>query len=426
MLVVGLLADPMRKVTPDNPVYIQVVFVGILALIYLTHRKTYSKDQSLLTVFPNLIIPLKLFFFFFVINLVRPLLISMSFLPLVLFSGFQYIGFFLAAKLGFNLVKDEETIIKFADVFIITLLPFLVSVLFHFWGFDESYPVLRVMSMESGKWFRYYLGEAPLSMLCGLFRNPEGMGWFAMMVAISACFLLTRKKRSLRNILYYIGVFALSSFCVISSGRRKFFLGIFVFIFIFTAISIRKNMKKGILFLILFSIVAGSFFFYVRNIEKAEPYLSAGRSGTEDAKDRMMFGAIGSISWAIEKDGFFGSGLGTTTQGARHFGVATGGKFIESGPGKIVSELGVPGAIALFMIFLAYLRDAYKNVIKGIFKDTGEITGVFLLALILTHLIEIVISHQIYGDPLVAVLTGLMFGFLLAVPRIRQNKTIAI
>ncbi|MEI6863155.1 MAG: hypothetical protein WCK38_02005, partial [Candidatus Omnitrophota bacterium] len=140
-------------------------------------------------------------------------------------------------------------------------------------------------------------------------------------------------------------------------------------------------MQKGILFLILFSIAAGSFFFYVRNMEKAAPYLSSGQSGTEDAKDRVMSGTIGSISWAIEKDGFFGSGLGTTTQGARHLGVATGGKFIESGPGKIVSELGVPGAIALFMIFLAYLRDAYKNVIKGIFKDTGEITGVFLLAL---------------------------------------------
>jgi len=424
MLVVGLLADPVRKLTPGNPVYIQVVFVIILALVYLTHRKAYSRDQSLLAVFPKIRAPLELFFLFFIINAIRPLLINMAYLPLVLYSSAQYVGLFIAAKLGFDLIKDEDTMIKFTDVFIIILLPFLISVLFHFLGFDKDYPALRVMGMEGGKWLKYYAGETPLSMLCGLFRNPEGMGWYAMMASVSAFFLLVRKRRNLRNRLYYGGVFMLSSVCVLFSGRRKFFLGIFVFIFIFIILSMRKNIKKGISYLVLFMIASGALFYYVGRIEEAAIYLKTSKSGVEEAEDRFQSGVIGSIEWAIRKDGFFGSGLGTTVQGARHLGVATGGSYIEAGPGKVVSELGIPGFIAFFMIFLAYITGAYRKVAKGMFKDTSEVTGVFLLALVLTNIIEFAISHQIYGDPLVAVLTGLMFGFLLAVPKIRQGKTI--
>jgi O-antigen ligase len=102
--------------------------------------------------------------------------------------------------------------------------------------------------------------------------------------------------------------------------------------------------------------------------------------------------------------------------------VAEGGSYIEGGPGKVVSELGVPGALALLMLLLAYIRSAYQKVIKGRFKDTAEVTGVFLIALVLTHMIEIVLSHQIYGDPLIGVLTGFVFGFLMSYPRIKQEN----
>ena len=122
-----------------------------------------------------------------------------------------------------------------------------------------------------------------------------------------------------------------------------------------------------------------------------------------------------------KKGWFFGRGLGTSTQGAQHFKVGIGGgsSYIEAGPGKVISELGVPGFIAFIMVLFSYLRGVYKKVIKGWFKDMREVTGVFLLALVLTQMAEFSVSHQIYGDPLIAVLTGLMCGFLLAVPRIR-------
>ena len=420
MLVVGLLADPVRKLIPGNPVYVSVVFVGILAILYLACRKTYTRDQSVFALFPKIKSSMQLFFLFFVINAIRPISESIFYLPLVLYSSAQYIGLFAAAKLGFDMVEDEKSIIKFADIFVITLLPFLFSVLLHLRGFESAYPVLGVMERGDQAYFQYHAGQA-LAMLCGLFRNPEGMGWFAMVVSVSALFLLIRKKKNIWNVAYYISVFLLSSYCVLLSGRRKYFLGIFVFIFTFILLSMRKNMNRAIIYLALFMIAGGVFFYYISRTEQAAVYLKSGQSGFEASESRVQSGVIGSIGWAIKRDGFFGRGLGTSTQGAQHFKVGIGGgsSYIEAGPGKVISELGVPGFIAFIMVLFSYLSGVYKEVIKGWFKNPSEVTGVFLLAMVLTQMIEFSVSHQIYGDPLIAVLTGLMCGFLLAVPRIR-------
>ena len=420
MLGVGLLADPVRKLTPDTPVYISVVFVGILATLYLVHRKTYTRDQGVFALFPKIKSNTQLFFIFFTINAIRPILENIAYLPLVLYSSAQYIGLFVAAKLGFDLVEDEKSIINFADIFVIALLPFLCSVLLHLWGFDSVYPVLGVMKFGGRSYFQHHAGQ-PLSMLCGLFRNPEGMGWYAMAVSMLALFLLVRKKKSIWNIVYYISVFLLSSFCVLLSGRRKFFVGLFIYIFIFVIVSTRKNLKRGIAFLALFLVACGVFFYYINRAEQTAAYLKSGQSGFEATESRVQSGVIGSIRWAIRRDGFFGRGLGATTQGAQHFKVDMGGgrSYIEAGPGKVISELGVPGFIAFIMVLFSYLSGVYKEVIKGWFKNPSEVTGVFLLAMVLTQMIEFSVSHQIYGDPLIAVLTGLMCGFLLAVPRIR-------
>ena len=115
MLVVGLVADPVRKLTPANPVYIQVVFVIIFVVTYLGHRKTHYKDQRLLALFPEMRPALQLFFLFFAISAIRPLLINIAYLKLILYSSAQYIGLFIAAMLGFGLVKDEKTIIKYLN-----------------------------------------------------------------------------------------------------------------------------------------------------------------------------------------------------------------------------------------------------------------------------------------------------------------------
>ncbi|TRZ51569.1 MAG: hypothetical protein D4S01_04470 [Dehalococcoidia bacterium] len=420
MLVVGLLADPLRKLTPGNPVYISIVFVGILAILYLACKKTYARGQSIFAIFPRIKSSMQLFAIFFIINAIRPILESIHYLPLVLYSSAQYIGLFAAAKLGFDLVEDEKSIIKFADIFVITLLPFLFSVLLHFWGFDSIYPVLGVMEFEGQIYYQHHAGQ-PLAMLCGVFRNPEGMGWFAMVVSVSAFFLLVRKKKNILNILYYSGSFLLSSFCVLLSGRRKFFLGIFIYTFIFIVVTMRKNMKRAIMYLVLFFVAGGVFFYYIGRAEQVAVYLKSGQSGFEASEGRLQKGVLYSIVWAVERDGFFGRGLGSATQGARHFNkgiIKTSG--IEAGPGKVIAELGVPGAVAFIMVLLSYFAGVYKQVIKGWFKDMKEVTGVFLLALVLTQMAEFSVSHQIYGDPLVAVLTGLMCGFLLAIPRIRE------
>ncbi len=413
MLLIGLLADPVRKVTPNSPFYISAIFVVILLIVYLQYMTSKSRRESIFQYIPNLKTSFKLFCLFFIINAIRPLFVSISFIPLVLMGSAQYIGLFAATLLGFNLVKDEKSIIRFADVFVITLVPFLFSVVLEYWGFKSQF--FGVMSI--GKWVQYHTGGEGLSMFCGVFRFPEGMGWFAMVAAVSSLYLIIRKKNNLLN-LFYVSSFALSGFCILLSGRRKFYIGVFAFILVFIIVAFRKNLNKAVMYLLLFAAACGIFYHYVGRSEKIELYIKSGESGFSSTKERLSSGVIGSVYWAIRRDGFFGRGLGTTTQGSRHIKVETGVRgYIEAGPGKVISDLGVPGFIAFIMILLAYLKGVYKRVLKGRLKDAREVTGVFLLAMVLTQIAEFSISHQIFGDPLVAVLTGLMAGFLLAVPR---------
>jgi len=423
MLVVGLLADPVRKLTPDQPLYINLAFLVIFAVIYLTQRKRLPKEQRLLSLFPGIRLPFQLFLIFLAINAIRPVLVNIAYLKLVLFSAVQYLGLFLAAQFGYNLVKDEKTIIKFSDVFIITMLPFLFSVVLTFMGFDEIYPVLRVMhTMGEGQ--RYLLQKSDIgavAMLSGLFRNPEGMGLFAMVVSVICCYLLARKKCNLQRLVYYLGVLILSMFCVLVSARRKYLLGVFLFILIFIILSMRKNFNKGLVYLFLFMAVSGAFFYYAGKIENVQIYLDQGESSVEDVQERLNQGM--SVIGVIRRYGLFGRGLGFATQGAAHLGTVERG-VPETGPAKVVTELGVPGFLSFLMILLAYIWGVYKRVIKGRFKDATEVTGVFLLSLVITHLTIIVISHQTYADPLVAITTGFTAGFLLAYPRIKQENIV--
>ncbi len=417
MLVAGLLADPLRKVTPGNPVYISIAFIIILGVVYLRYVAGNPKRERISKYIPSLKPGFQALSFFFIINAVRPLFVNIYLLPVILYGSAQYIGLLASALLGFNIIKDEKNIIKFADVFVITLLPFLFMVLLEFRGVNSEF--FGVMAFQDRPWLLYSVPGMALKMFCGTFRSPELMGWYAMVAAVSSLYLLARKKKSLLSAFYYIGSFILSSSCVLLSGRRKFFLGIFMYILVFIILSARKSQKRALAYLIIFSVVCALTLHFAKRTDEAALYLQVGKTGFASTEGRFKGGVIGSIYWAIRRDGFFGRGLGASSQGSEHFkATLVGGGSIEAGPGKIISELGVPGFIALIVVVFAYVSGVYKKFVRHRISDAWEITVVFLLSLVLTHMAQFTISHQVYGDPLIAVLTGLTAGFLLAASRL--------
>jgi hypothetical protein len=413
MLLVGLVADPVRRLTPGNPVFISVAFAAVFCVIYFKVVISQKREKRILDYFPQFKGPFHLFLFFLGINAIRPLLVNIGFLPFVLYSAAQYIGLFIAVQLGFYLVEKENDVTKYVKFYILTVMPFLFTVLLHFLG--VRWPVLQTMGMGHFQFIQWH-GGAPLIMKNGLFRNPEPMGWFAMVGVIFALFLLFKKREKLFWKIYCVFFSIFGTFCVLLSGRRKFLVGIAVFMLIFLILTIRKNVRRLASYLLVLAILLGAGWYCIGKIEKRDAYIGSGKSAFEVAVSEVKRRGIGSIYWALWRDGFWGRGLGTTAQGSWRFRTTpmVKGPGIEAGTGKIVSELGLPGVLVLLLLLWRYSRGIYGVLNKEIKRGMDPTNTIFLFSLVVMHFASFLVSHQIYADPLIGMLTGFTFGALLA------------
>lgn len=421
LLLIGLLADPVRKLIPGNPVYISVLFLPVFSVIYYRWVHKFHAE-GLLKYYPQFRGAASLFFFFLGLNFIRPLLVSIRYLPLAIYGALQYLLLIAGVQVGFHLINCEKDVMRFSRNLVLISVPFLVTVIFHYLGFDEQFPVLETMGMDGLDYVQWHAGDT-LTMCNGVFRNPEPMGWFAMVGVISALYLLLKGKTNLLWKLFYATYSLFCVFCILLSGRRKFFLGIFVFFLLFVVLTFQINKKKMIGYLLVFLALCFVFIYSTKSNKEFELYLASGKSGFEATEGRLKENMLGSIFWAVRRDGFWGRGLGSASQGTRHLGGGiAAGPAIEAGAGKIFAELGVPGTITFIVLLLKCLASMYGIIRKKLLEKDQMITGIFLFAIILTHLISFFISHQVYGDPLVGILTGLYFGFLLAIVKFKKQE----
>lgn len=425
MLIVGLLADPIRKLTPGNPVYISVAFGVIFCVIYFVLFFLRKKKIGIFYYFPKFRKPLLLFLLFLFLNAIRPLIVDFVFLPAVIYSLMQYIGVILAVQVGFYFINEEKDVVKFAKTYILILLPFLFTVLLHFMGFQEKWPILQTMEFGDKAYMRWIDSDTGVVMLNGIFRNPEPMGWHAMFGVICALFLIFRVRRHIFWKTYAIFFYLFGTFCVVVSGRRKFIGELLVFIVLFLAINMRKNLKRMILYLLTFTTLLGLGWYYIHRIRKIDNYIYMAAESFKTSRHEAIRRTVGSVIWAIRRDGFFGRGLGTTSQGLlRHVRISSRVNIdrflIETGIGKLISELGVPGLLAFILLILIYFYNFYRIIKMRWFKGPSSITAIFLFSVALTNVIGFGISHQTYADPLIGMLLGFTLGFVLSVPKMNK------
>lgn len=422
MLVAALLGDPVRKLAEGHPVFISVAFIPIFVIILLKIRAANKGKPSIFFYFPKFKKPFKWFLIIVTIQALRPIVANPAFLPFVLYGLVQYTGWIVAMMAGFYLIKREEDLIRLAKVYMVTITPFLLTVLPHLWGFQDQWPALKTMEIGATGWIYYPKSGGELTLLNGTFRFPEVMGWHAMTAAICALYILFRGNNKILWRMYSSSLFLFATFCALVSGRRKFLVGIALFIIIFLIISMRKNAKKMIGYIAVLAVLLGIGWHYARQ-GKVDSYVETGKAGFEDASSEYRQRAFGGIEWALKRDGFFGRGIGATAQGARHVTgsdemVGRGG--IEAGSGKLVSDLGVPGMFILAILTLTFIKSIYAMLSKRSALKINSTTVVFLLSMVLINIISFTLSHQIYADPLIGLLTGFGFGFLTAVPKMSE------
>jgi hypothetical protein len=141
----------------------------------------------------------------------------------------------------------------------------------------------------------------------------------------------------------------------------------------------------------------------------------------DDRFNTLGFNAIGA---ALEAAGPFGFGVGALAQGAVSLGIRVrGGTWAsEGGLGKIAAELGIAG-IALFGLIVVLLSILYWRIVVQLrfAPPNYSLLNLGLIAFLAANLPNFAVASQIYGDPFVLSVLGLVAGFVLASPTVIQT-----
>jgi hypothetical protein len=427
-LATAILQDPLRKLTPDQPVLF-VVFVGVVfgaACVGALARGIPLYPNILFKRYRNLAMPFSLFLLIVFMQAFNSYLrFDNLFIPLL--GLLTYLLPFSAIVFAYQLVlrQGEFRVDQFIKWYIVCMILALITVYLQFAGYD--WPVLG----EVGKGITIFDLGTILRANSGLFRASEIAAWHAMTAACFVVLMAFLRRTNLKRLLTAVIVVMVLLGIGVLTGRRKVVIEFAVFLSTyFTLWSIFERRVGKLAIIALTIATVGGYAVLAGGLQEDTPvrydpasrdyslYIERSQTVFQDAPSRFMELGIGPIMWAYDRFGLLGAGLGVGTQGAQHLGGGGGiGAAAEGGLGKITLELGVPGlfvmgwfAISLFLYLWRIVRAASRCSVR-----VGRISyGLF--SFFMANLAGFSVATQAYGDLFVLLILSWMLGYLLAVP----------
>jgi hypothetical protein len=140
--------------------------------------------------------------------------------------------------------------------------------------------------------------------------------------------------------------------------------------------------------------------------------------GAESAGSRVESHGFRAVVVTIRQSGFFGEGLGTASTGARYGGTLMGARvWQESGPSKIMVELGVIGFTAAALLGFTLLRLLWRCLDQMPRAAPEGVLFIGFLGILAANAASFTVSHQAFGDPFLVTLAGFFIGVTLSAPR---------
>jgi hypothetical protein len=418
---IGFAQDALRKLTPGEPVWLVMLAVAAVAPVVL-HLLLQQGAGRLNDLFPRdvpLRNALRLFMVLLVLQVANGLLHAAA--PVVVGIGLLfYLAPLAALWLGYRYAQSVQAVERFVWVYLAVSLLASVTVALSYIG--VPHPVLR----EVGAGVQIFVeGLGYLQGHSGILRSSEVAAWH---ITAGACLLVVlavargRPWQTALALLLALGLVLLTTV----TGRRKVVMlaALFVAIYLLLIWKLRSGAGKGSvlagLFIAAVVVVAGSF---IVGEVRREEQLSAlmARTGTvfSDVDERANSVGLGSIPWAYRVGGPLGLGVGAAAQGSQHFGGGASQGAGEAGTGKLLVELGLPGFALAAVLGLLFTRH-YRNLIRQLRRQRPRLALLLfgLMAFLAANVPVFAVASQVYGDPFILLLLGLMAGFVLAAPRI--------
>jgi hypothetical protein len=247
-------------------------------------------------------------------------------------------------------------------------------------------------------WVTYRMGSDPVHMLAGFFRGPDVQGWHGSLWLLTA---------------------AVGGMGVLVCGRRKMVSMLPVFLLVYLVLNIRHGRFRQLgwaLAAVVLVCTLGQQVYRVVGVD--EVVMRFYGTALDTARDDIQRQGVESVFGTYQQAGFFGYGLGMATQGTHHIAADRPRVWQESGPSKLMAELGVPGFVGFIILGVALLRALAVDLRRA---ADSSLYAVFsgLAAVVIANGAAGIVSAQIFGDPFVAAFLSLLIGIALSSARVR-------
>lgn len=412
-LVIGALQDPVRKLTPNASPLLAIaslpVWLAVIAGAFrhdpralARARAAYPRVSRIAGIFIATLIPPVLVVFLY----------GFGVWQVALFGVFAYVAPLAVAVVGFSLIREEQDLLGLMRFYALFVACMMVGTVLEYMQMFPDWPALGTRAMGF-VWVRY-ADQGAIALISGFYRSPDLMGWHAATLMMVGVTLALRRSASSRAWLLLV---TLGGVCVLMAGRRKAIMMPAVWMLVVLAAYLRsRRMAATVTLLGLVGLAVVGFVFATGDLVTAN-YYSYAASTTRDAPERLVQSAVGSVWETFLQSGFLGRGIGTVASGMGHLAGDVEQGWQESGPSRVLAELGVPGFLVALLLGGVLARACYNALRRASPSATGYHLQVGLVALVAANAASFLVSHQIYTDLSVMPLAAIFLGAALSGPR---------
>jgi len=410
-LLVGLLQDPLRKLIPGTPGILVMASapVWLAATLSATFRNP-GGIHRFLNQFPRLGTWIQVFALYLLIPATLSATYGAGSWQITLLGLFVYSTAFLVLVAGWRYPDRVAGLQGFLVFYAGAAAVFLIGGPLEVWGIGEHFPAIGTEALGH-VWVTYRTGAA-VHMLSGFFRGPDVMGWHASLVFMVSVIMAFRARGTARIAWIALAVWGVLNIWL--CGRRKMlamvpvFMGSYLF-FIFRF----KDFRRIVSIACTVVVIGGMGWYLISSLYQDSAVEAFYMTTFTEAEGRIQHHGVQSVLSTIDQAGFWGYGLGMSQQGVHNIQAEKPRLWQESGPGKIVAELGVPGALLLIGLGAVLLLTTF-HVVRFSRRHASFYFVAGIFSILIANMTSALVSAQIFGDPLVLLLLAFFTGLLLS------------
>lgn len=414
-VVIGVLQDPVRKVTPNTPPALTFsILVVYFAILFGSQAMLQRQLRDLARRFGAVSQAMLLVFICLCLAAVTGLVtFGLGFWQVPALSLFIYLAPLPAVVIGYAWMSDEEALVKFFKFYSVVTSVAMIGCVCEYLGY--TWPVLGLVA-QPGLYIRHLPG-VQIPMLSGFYRAPDIMGWHAATLGSIGIGMSIRGRMQIQSWPWML-VALWGFFNCLISGRRKAVYQLAVFALVLLWRYFRRLTTTQLASIGIAGMLMAGLVYRVASNQHSSVYAK----GQVTSREEVWIRLEGGLMDTFDQYGLMGAGLGAATQGVHHLtGKALNVGWQEGGLGKLAVELGMPGMMAVSFLAWVLIRTLFYMARYPDEPGSSQLMRAILLAIFLSNIANFMVSAQAYSDAVLILLTAFFVGCFLGTATLNEK-----